>query len=158
LLFYLLSVKPRRLRLEENSGDGRVDLIYETSAFSVVVEVKFYKSEHPEKIFKLEKEPARGSRLPMFPDPPEHVKLSLENGIRLAIGHILSRRYLTSLYKKSREVRACAVAIYGWTHCRFRFYDVDMFAGTIREPASAGHPEGVKPDTGPPDSDSSSEK
>ncbi|MDR1312640.1 MAG: AAA family ATPase [Deltaproteobacteria bacterium] len=161
LLFYLLSVKDDGPRQEEISGDGRVDLIYEKPGFSVVVEIKFDKPEHPEKIVKLEKEPARGSRLPMFQEPPEHVRISLENGIRLAIGQILSRRYLTSLYKKSRDkshdVRACAVAIYGWTHCRFRFFDVDLLDGTIQEPVSSRQPEGAKPDTGPPDSDSSPE-
>jgi hypothetical protein len=135
LLFFLLNIKGDYSKLEEHSGDGRPDLIYYSSSdFAVVVEIKHEKQEYAEKVSKLENDPVAASTMPMFPDPPEHVKKKLENAINTATSQIMTRRYLTSFYNKVNEVRACAVAIFGWTHCRFRFFNVDCNSRTIMEP------------------------
>ncbi|MDR1036952.1 MAG: AAA family ATPase [Deltaproteobacteria bacterium] len=153
LLFLLLKIKGDFSRLEEHSGDGRPDLIYNYPRdFSVAVEIKHFKQEHAEKVVKLENEPPAGATLPMFPDPPDHIKKKLENGIIDATSQIITRRYLTPFYKKVKEVRACAVAIYGWTHCRFRFFDVDWNSRTIKEPRPHDISEEEKTDTDSPDS------
>jgi hypothetical protein len=116
------------------------------------VEIKHYKQEQAEKVVKLEKEPAAGATLPMFPDPPEHVNKSLQDGINTASSQIMTRRYLTPFYKKSKDVRACAVAIYGWTHCKFRFFNVDWNSRTIMEPTPHDLSEEGKTDPDSPDS------
>ncbi|MDR1035193.1 MAG: hypothetical protein LBT40_01045 [Deltaproteobacteria bacterium] len=78
LLVCLLIVREPCASLEENSGDGRPDLIYDApSGFSVVVEIRHDITKHAEKVAKLEKEPVAVARIPMFPDPPNHVKTSL---------------------------------------------------------------------------------
>jgi cytochrome b subunit of formate dehydrogenase len=58
-------------------------------------------------------------------------------GNSIAASQILTWRYLISFFGTDREVRACAMAIHGWKHCRFRFFDVDWDAKTIIEPEPA---------------------
>ncbi|MDR1313281.1 MAG: AAA family ATPase [Deltaproteobacteria bacterium] len=153
LLFFLLKVKGDYSKLEQHSGDGRPDLIYNSpSGFVVVVEIKHDRQKRDEKVVKLENEPASGATMPMFPDPPDYVKKSLKDGIASAASQIMTKRYLIPFYKKANEVRACAVAIFGWTHCRFRFFNVDCNSITIMEPRPHNLAEEGKTEPDSPDS------
>ncbi|MDR1080734.1 MAG: AAA family ATPase, partial [Deltaproteobacteria bacterium] len=51
LLFILLNMTDFRARREPYSGDGRPDIVYDSpSGFSTVVEIKYHKPRHPEKV------------------------------------------------------------------------------------------------------------
>ncbi|MDR1314998.1 MAG: hypothetical protein LBQ12_15230, partial [Deltaproteobacteria bacterium] len=142
LLFVLLNTRGFRARLEEHAGDGRADIIYTSpSDFQVVIEIKRSRPDSIETVPALPEAPPSGAALPGFQELPDHVKSCMEKDISEAVSQILTRNYLRPFYMEG-ETRVCAVAVYGWTHCMFRFYGVDWNARTIRDPAAEKQADG----------------
>jgi hypothetical protein len=86
------------------------------------------------------KPPAKGSSLPGSRSLPKNVRSILEKGIADAVSQILARNYIRPFQSK-RPTRVCAVSVYGWSYCMFRFYNVDWNAKTVQEPVPKNHPE-----------------
>jgi hypothetical protein len=134
LLFLLLNMTSFRARREPYLGDGRPDIVYDSpSGSSTIVEIKFIKPKHPEKVKKMTKPLAHGSSVTVSRKLPETIRKILEKGIDDAVNQILARKYINPFYNK-RKTSICAVSVFGWSYCMFRFHNVNWIDKTVQEP------------------------